>query len=131
MNSLQQVALSTDSGKFSALEFEAVAGCDYAIVVDGSLTSTGAFLLFLDAPVLLRPPSLALRTAPGADPGLVTVGAWSGTGVILRSTDLATWEPVSTNAFVPGAVVPLPARQQPLEFFRVPDRLTRREGVSS
>lgn len=119
VNALQQVAISTDSGKTGALEFDAVAGRDYAIAVDGSSPSTGAFLLFLDAPSLLGPPALALGTGPGGAPGLVTEGAWSGTGVLLRSTDLATWEPVSTNAFTPGVAVPLPPFQEPAGFFRL------------
>lgn len=119
VNALQQIAISTDSGKTGALEFEAAAGRDYAIAVDGSAPSTGAFLLFLDAPAPLGPPALTLGADPGGAPGLVTEGGWSGTGVILRSTDLATWEPVSTNAFTPGIGVPLPAFHQPVEFFRL------------
>jgi sugar lactone lactonase YvrE len=119
VNALETLVISMDSAINVAVDFDAVAGRDYAIAVDGTSGSTGPFLLFFDAPSVLGTSRITLGRSPGGAPALISAGDWSGTGVILRSTDFDTWQPISTNVFTPGVAVPLPEFQQPMEFFRL------------
>jgi sugar lactone lactonase YvrE len=120
VTNLQQVASSTQSGKASALEFNALRDTEYAIAVDGAGGNTGSFILMLDAPALAGPPLLQL--AANAAEGTLTlsyVGYPAATVVLLSSTNLLTWEPLLTNQLAPGAPLVFRPSLKPQEFYRL------------
>jgi hypothetical protein len=119
LTNLQRVAATTDAAKPGTLQFQALAGVDYAIAVDGQGGQSGPFTLILSAPGLVGPPRLRIDPPP-ADGNIVLrcEDCVPGQVVIFVSSDLVQWQPITTNQIAPGAPITLPPDGQSRRFYR-------------
>lgn len=108
VDALQPVVAGELTGQTSTLSFEAQAGQDYALVVDGANGFTTEFTLDLSLATVLAPPQLTPSLASDGRLQLATTPLPPGNWVLESSADLRDWsepEPIATGS-IPTVSVP-------------------------
>jgi hypothetical protein len=120
ITNLQKIA-STQNGvtKWPVITFNANAGVDYSIELYGLYGDTGPFTFLLDAPALKQPIPSVLVNSQNGSLNLACDGLFGGTVVVLASSELTHWTPISTNQFSAGTVISVPLLDDPKCFFRL------------